>query len=237
MRRRVTSSLQRANSSRDNRTRRSITTRIPRAIGDTPWHPSIVVRALDTPERFGDDGDGDGDGGARCRCSFAVYTTLRSPDGTSTERLTRQWTTPLHSRGRTIPMLTAFHAKCRGSRRLQSVERPWLDSQTRHTYTYPLHALTTTRERESGLWSARIYLRSWLWTTTRADQEAGTKNHFRSSILPLPVAGDGATVDKEFDFSPILDFANRVTKKFAAAENHTRIFTIHLHYLAILVRN
>lgn len=107
----------------------------PASNRNTLWHLSIVVHLLDTPGRFGGGGGG-GDSGARCRCSFAIYTTLGGPDGTSTERLTRQWTTPLYSRGRTIPMLTAFHAKCRGSRRLQSVERPWLDSQTRHTYTY-----------------------------------------------------------------------------------------------------
>lgn len=55
-------------------------------------------------------------------------------------------------------MLTAFHAKCRGSRRLQSVERPWLDSQTRHTRTRIRYVSTIYAQRRanSGL-RAYIY--------------------------------------------------------------------------------
>lgn len=88
----------------------------------------------------------------RVGCSFAVYTTLGGPsDGTSTE--TADPTMDHSTRGwRTIPMLTAFHAKCRGSR-LQSGERSpsWihqLATRTRvciHTHTHTLNAQTRIR--------------------------------------------------------------------------------------------
>jgi hypothetical protein len=139
VRRRVTSDLRRANSSQDNGD--GVTTRIPRMPTTYCWQPSIVV-PLSIPPLDGDDGS---DGGARWGVLSRYIRHSEGPDGTSTERLTRQWTTPLHSRGRTIPMLTAFHAKCRGSYRrrrycLQSVSQ--LDSQTRLTNMYSRHMET-----------------------------------------------------------------------------------------------
>ncbi|KAL0127881.1 hypothetical protein PUN28_003259 [Cardiocondyla obscurior] len=99
---------------------------------DTLSHPSIVIPRSRYPGSSLLGGRGSGATVARVGCSFAVYTTLgvlrwhfhRTADPTMDH------STPLE-RGRTIPMLTAFHAKCRGSRHLQSGGRSWMVSQTR----------------------------------------------------------------------------------------------------------
>lgn len=75
-------------------------------------------------------------------------------------------------------MLTAFHAKCRGSRRLQSGERSWLDSRTRHAYTrknvYAAAPCTrrTTAHRDAN--KTGLVLRAYIYpldSRRRGDQE------------------------------------------------------------------
>lgn len=122
---------------------------------------------------------------------------------------------PLHStreRERTIPMLTAFHAKCRGSyHRLQSGKRSWLDSQTRHAYMRKNICYRTQRHRQNQASLAGIYLPSWL-STARGPRGTSTKNHFRPPTPMVPTDGGQrqSSNRQRADSSSILNLADRV---------------------------
>lgn len=131
MRRRVTSSLRHANSSRDNGTRRSITTRISRAIGKHCGTLPLLF-ALSIPRSF-----------RRRRWWSALWVFFR--------RIYDTWRPRWHfhrtadpTMDHSTPLERANHSYANGlSRQVQGQPPPpkrWaslaVDSQTRHTYTY-----------------------------------------------------------------------------------------------------
>lgn len=157
--------------------------------------------------------DGGSDGGGACWVFFrGIYDTW-SPRWHfhRTADPTMDHSTPLE-RVRTIPMLTAFHAKCRGSRRLQSGERPRaVDSQTRHAYTRknirgpctrPSH--TVWRRDKTGL-----VLRAYIYPL----DDAGTKRDEHEKPFPASDIAPGQRQNsrrQRADSSPILNLTDRV---------------------------